>query len=169
MHLGCLAHYPHNSVPPACCPLHHRCNRSLPGLLPFGFDPLPATVRVGANRRYCLTLRRLSQCADPSSPCCSQSLAKVEWWSRDACRGSVKAVYLDGVKIDQQWANNGTFKVRGPEPRSIERQFLRTGARAGCARRMPYTVQQDARWWILTCTAPGGLLGFQVHPWHSSR
>ncbi|EFJ44194.1 hypothetical protein VOLCADRAFT_95612 [Volvox carteri f. nagariensis] len=90
------------------CP--RSCNRTLPGLVPFNFDKTPSLSLNGANRRYCLTLRTVP-CADPSSPCCGQALSKVEWWSRESCRGSVRAVYLDGIKIDSQWGVNGTFKI----------------------------------------------------------
>ncbi|EFJ44146.1 hypothetical protein VOLCADRAFT_95614 [Volvox carteri f. nagariensis] len=86
------------------------CNRTLPGLVPFNFDKTPSLSLNGDNRRYCLTLRTVP-CADPSSPCCGQALSKVEWWSRESCRGSVRAVYLDGIKIDSQWGVNGTFKI----------------------------------------------------------
>ncbi|GLI62373.1 hypothetical protein VaNZ11_004995, partial [Volvox africanus] len=86
------------------------CNRSLHGLVPFGFDDTPSVSRSGGNLLYCLTLRSVP-CADPGSSCCNQALSKVEWWSRTACRGSVRGVYLDGNKVDSQWANNGTFKI----------------------------------------------------------
>ncbi|EFJ47544.1 hypothetical protein VOLCADRAFT_91964 [Volvox carteri f. nagariensis] len=42
--------------------------------------------------------------------CCNQNLSKIEWWTKDSCRGSVRAAYLDGVKVDRQWAKK-TFKL----------------------------------------------------------
>ncbi|PNG99175.1 Perphorin-2, partial [Tetrabaena socialis] len=85
------------------------CNRTA-GVVPFSFDPTPVVKRSGTNRLYCLTLR-VQPCADPDHKCCNQALAKVEWWSKDVCRSSVKNVFLSGVKIDQQWAPKGTFKI----------------------------------------------------------
>ncbi|PNW78654.1 hypothetical protein CHLRE_09g388355v5 [Chlamydomonas reinhardtii] len=88
-----------------------ECNRTV-GNVPFTFDPTPVVKKAasGPNKMYCLTLYT-TDCIDPSNKCCAQRLSKVEWWSKDACRSSVKAVYLDGVKVDQQWAPKGTFKI----------------------------------------------------------
>ncbi|EFJ44145.1 hypothetical protein VOLCADRAFT_95610 [Volvox carteri f. nagariensis] len=107
------------------------CNRTLPGLVPFNFDKTPSLSLNGANRRYCLTLRTVP-CADPSSPCCDQALSKVEWWSRESCRGSVRAVYLDGIKIDSQWGVNGTFKI--PQLNMAPSSVPLQGRQAGCGR-----------------------------------
>ncbi|GLC55806.1 hypothetical protein PLESTB_001030800 [Pleodorina starrii] len=82
-------------------------------LIPFAFNGTPTVSRglsSKSNQMYCLNLRTVP-CADPRNACCRQGLDKVEWWSRDVCRGAVKAVYLDGVKLDQQWAANATFKI----------------------------------------------------------
>ncbi|KAG2431574.1 hypothetical protein HXX76_009588 [Chlamydomonas incerta] len=88
-----------------------ECNRTV-GNVPFTFDPTPVVKKAasGPNKMYCLTLYT-TDCVDPSNKCCAQRLSKVEWWSKDACRSSVKAVYLDGVKVDQQWAPQGSFKI----------------------------------------------------------
>ncbi|KAG2431572.1 hypothetical protein HXX76_009586 [Chlamydomonas incerta] len=88
-----------------------ECNRTV-GNVPFTFDPTPVVKKAasGPNKMYCLTLYT-TDCVDPSNKCCAQRLSKVEWWSKDACRSSVKAVYLDGVKVDQQWAPKGSFKI----------------------------------------------------------
>lgn len=97
--------------PPSAQPFPFcKCNRTL-GTVPFVFDPVPVLTRNGANRVICLTLRT-KPCVDPSSPCCTQPMAKIEWWTKDACRGSVKQVTLDGTKVDQQWSK-GTFKIPG--------------------------------------------------------
>ncbi|KAG2489010.1 hypothetical protein HYH03_012449 [Edaphochlamys debaryana] len=87
-----------------------ECNRTQ-GLMPFRFDPVPTVKRSGRNRLYCLTLLT-GDCVDPANRCCNQNMAKIEWWTKDACRGSVKNVFIDGAKVDQQWAP-GTFKIPG--------------------------------------------------------
>ncbi|KAG2494195.1 hypothetical protein HYH03_007553 [Edaphochlamys debaryana] len=110
------------SPPPPFAPALHvpfpfcECNHTMynetskSGLVPFKFGRDLVIKRSGSNRLYCTRLYATA-CVDPWSPCCTQNLAKIEWWSKDTCRGSVKAVYMDGVRMDQQWAPQGTFKI----------------------------------------------------------
>ncbi|PNH09230.1 Sulfated surface glycoprotein, partial [Tetrabaena socialis] len=89
--------------PPASLPFPYcECNRTL-GTLPFTFDSMPVVKKSGANKLYCMRLTA-GECIDPANKCCNQALAKVEWWSKAVCRRSVKSVYMDGVKVDQQWS-----------------------------------------------------------------
>ncbi|KAG2490119.1 hypothetical protein HYH03_011425 [Edaphochlamys debaryana] len=110
-----------------------ECNRTV-GTVPFEFSTTVTTKRSGANRLYCMKLYA-TDCIDPKNSCCNQNLAKIEWWTKDACRGSVKATYMDGVKVDQQW-DTGTFKIPGlnlprsavpPQGREICLELLSTG------------------------------------------
>ncbi|KXZ54448.1 hypothetical protein GPECTOR_5phG20 [Gonium pectorale] len=96
--------------PPAVAFPFCECNRTV-GVIPFSLDSEITTPRRnGTNRVYCMTLRA-QDCIDPANACCDQPLAKIEWWTKDKCRSSVKAVYLDGMKVDQQWDSPGTFKI----------------------------------------------------------
>ena len=79
--------------------------------MPFTFAEAQPTVhRKGSNMLYCLTLTA-GECLDPLNSCCSQALRKIEWWSNTECQGSVRAVFVDGVKVDSQWAPKGVFKI----------------------------------------------------------
>ncbi len=103
--------------PPANIPFPFcQCDKST-GNVPFTFDRT-VTVKPGSaltgtasrlNKLYCFALRKTS--CDPASPCCRQGLSKIEWWSQQACRSSVRNVFLDGARIDRQWGVNGTFKT----------------------------------------------------------
>nr|ARO50085.1 extracellular matrix protein pherophorin [Yamagishiella unicocca] len=85
-----------------------ECNRTT-GLVPFTLDPVPVVKRSGTNQLYCMTLRT-TDCTDPKNTCCNQNLSKIEWWTKDSCRGSVRNVFVDGVKVDQQWGPK-IFKI----------------------------------------------------------
>ncbi len=79
--------------------------------MPFTFAELQPTVhKKGRNMLYCLTVTT-SECVDPANACCNQALRKIEWWSNLECQGSVRGVYVDGVKVDSQWAPKGVFKI----------------------------------------------------------
>lgn len=79
--------------------------------MPFTFaETQPMVHTKGRNMLYCMTLTA-GECLDPLNTCCNQTLRKIEWWSSLKCQGSVRGVYVDGVKVDSQWAPNGVFKI----------------------------------------------------------
>ncbi|GLC61933.1 hypothetical protein PLESTB_001821000 [Pleodorina starrii] len=90
-------------------PFVSTCNQTA-GLMPFRLAGAPALTRslTGGNL-YCFSLEA-SPCADPASPCCSSKLLKVDWWSYDTCRGSVRA-YVDKVPYPVTWDQAGTFRL----------------------------------------------------------
>ncbi|KAG2489070.1 hypothetical protein HYH03_012506 [Edaphochlamys debaryana] len=106
---------PNNPLGPAERPTSFpfcECNRTQ-GIMPFYLEPNTTLKRSGRNKLYCLKLKT-QPCLDPSNKCCNQPLSKIEWWTKNACRGSVKNVFIDGAKVDQQWAQ-GVFKIPGLE------------------------------------------------------
>ncbi|PNW69879.1 hypothetical protein CHLRE_17g696500v5 [Chlamydomonas reinhardtii] len=86
-----------------------ECDRK-PGSMPFTLASAPVLSRSPTGQPlYCWTLQD-SVCADPTSPCCNSALLKVEWWSYDTCRGSVRA-YIDKVQYPVTWDRDGTFRL----------------------------------------------------------
>lgn len=78
--------------------------------MPFTLASAPVLSRSPTGQPlYCWTLQD-SVCADPTSPCCNSALLKVEWWSYDTCRGSVRA-YIDKVQYPVTWDRDGTFRL----------------------------------------------------------
>lgn len=66
--------------------------------MPYTLSGAPSlTYTSKGNRLYCFGLAS-SSCSDPASPCCSAQLLKVEWWSHDTCRGSVRAAFIDKLQ-----------------------------------------------------------------------
>ncbi|GIL90559.1 hypothetical protein Vretimale_17522 [Volvox reticuliferus] len=90
-------------------PYVSTCNQTT-GLMPFRLAGTPVSSHtISGGNVYCVTLEA-APCADPSSSCCSSNLLKVDWWSYDTCRGSVRA-YVDKVPYPVTWDQGGTFRL----------------------------------------------------------
>ncbi|KAG2497525.1 hypothetical protein HYH03_004673 [Edaphochlamys debaryana] len=86
-----------------------QCDKT-PASMPFALAGAPTHARSpGGANLYCFALEGRA-CADPDSPCCASRLLKVEWWSFDTCRGSVRA-YIDKIQYPVTWDQGGTFRL----------------------------------------------------------
>ncbi|EFJ49945.1 hypothetical protein VOLCADRAFT_116986, partial [Volvox carteri f. nagariensis] len=89
-------------------PYTSNCNQTS-GLMPFRLAAPVLSRTISGGNVYCFSLES-STCADPSSSCCSSNLLRVDWWSYDTCRGSVRA-YVDKVSYPVTWDQGGTFRL----------------------------------------------------------
>ncbi|PNH07073.1 Perphorin-2 [Tetrabaena socialis] len=86
-----------------------KCDTT-PASMPFTLAGAPSLSRSASGQNlYCFTLNSAA-CADPDSPCCASTLLKVEWYSYDTCRGSVRA-FIDRMSYPVTWDKGGTFRL----------------------------------------------------------